>query len=95
MHMTTRTGPTGLPPTDLLLLDTEESRNASTQVPSPSEGDMMPLILSVVLQLAALAIQGIQCWLDARRRSSCPGHSGPRATLPTNGRGRQGQHRRR
>jgi hypothetical protein len=56
---------------------------------------MMLVILSVVLQLAALAIQGIQCWLDARRRSSCPGRSGPRATLPANGRGRQGQHRRR
>jgi hypothetical protein len=56
---------------------------------------MMLVILSVVLQLAALAIQGIQCWLDARRRSSCPGHSGPRATLPTTGRGRPGQHRRR
>jgi hypothetical protein len=55
----------------------------------------MLAILSVVLQLAALAIQGIQCWLDARRRSSCPRYSGPRATLPANGRGHQGQHRRR
>jgi hypothetical protein len=56
---------------------------------------MMLVILNVVLQLAALAVQGIQCWLDARRRSSCPECSRPHASLPTNGRGRQGQHRRR
>lgn len=61
----------------------------------PIGGGMMLVIFNVALQLAALAIQGIQCWLDARRRSSCPRCSGPRATLPTTGRGHQGQHRRR
>jgi hypothetical protein len=62
---------------------------------------MMLVVLGIVLQLATLAIQGIQCWLDAHRHGLCPGCSGcpgcssPRAALPASGRGHQGQHRRR
>lgn len=61
---------------------------------------MLFVILSVVLQVAALAIQGIQCWLAARRRSLCPGCSSTRATStratpPARGQGLRGQHRRR
>lgn len=56
---------------------------------------MLFVILSVVLQVAALAIQGIQCWLAARRRSLCPGCSSTRATPPARGQGLRGQHRRR
>lgn len=52
------------------------------------------MILSVVLQLAALAIQGIQCWLDARRRSLCPGYSSTSATTSAREQGLRGRHRR-
>jgi hypothetical protein len=54
---------------------------------------MVFLILGVVLQLVALAIQGIQCWLDARRPGARPGCSSTRATLPERQRGRRGRHR--
>lgn len=37
---------------------------------------MMLVVLSIVLQLAALAIQGVQCWLDAHRHGPCRGCSG-------------------
>jgi hypothetical protein len=56
---------------------------------------MLFIILSVVLQLAALAIQSFQCWLDARRRSLCPRCSNGHAALPACSQGHRGQHRRR
>ena len=52
------------------------------------------VILGVVLQLAALAIQGIQCWLAAFRSSLCPGCFSTRAALPAREQGRRGRHRR-
>jgi hypothetical protein len=48
---------------------------------------MMFMTLSVVLQLATLTIQGFQYWLDACRRSLCPGCSSTRGTLPARERG--------
>lgn len=55
--------------------------------PCPSEDGMMFMTLSVVLQLATLTIQGFQYWLDACRRSLCPGCSSTRGTLPARERG--------
>jgi hypothetical protein len=48
---------------------------------------MLLIVVSVVLQLAAFVVQGIQCWQDARRRPLCPGCSSPGAALPACGRG--------
>jgi hypothetical protein len=52
---------------------------------------MLLIVLSVVLQLAAFVVQGIQCWLDARRRALCPRCSSARAALPACGQGHRSQ----
>jgi len=54
---------------------------------------MMLVIFNAALQLAALAVQGVQCWLDARRRGPCPRCSSSRAPRPAGGRRHKGRHR--
>jgi hypothetical protein len=55
---------------------------------------MMFMILSVVLQLAALALQSIQCCLSAHRNSLCPRGFSTREALPAREQGCRGRHRR-